>query len=144
MTRSRSSHQQKALKDRQRYFKTTLGRSPAPTIDDNLFEVDATDVEAPETTTETDYQRVRYTQSRPSSIGQILKDRWVEILLTAVIAGLITVLGFLYNQLFTLNREVGEMKSQLDDARRREERLENQLDRLNEKLEAPRQTDKKQ
>jgi len=136
MTRSRSSHQQKGLKDRQRYFKTTLGRSPAPTIDDHLFDVDATDVEAPETTTETEYKPTRFSSPRPSALGQFLKENWLELVLFAV-------LGFLWTQVFTLNREVGELKSQLDDARHREERLENQLDRLNEKLEAPRQSDKK-
>jgi len=131
MARSRSSHQQKDLKDRQRYYRTALGRSPEPTVEDDLFEADATDVESARTTAVRDYRPLTYPSERSSAITEYLKEHWLEIVLVAV-------LGFLFTQLFTLNREVGEMKSRQEDSRRQQEKLETQLDRINDKLNATR------
>lgn len=131
MSRSRSSYEPKARAERQEYFKNTIRRQLEPTIEDSSFDTDSTDVEAPPA----EPTRRPYTPTRrPSPLSVYLKDHWPTILVTAV---LIPVLAFLLYQLFVLNREVGELKIRLDESHQHEERLEKQIDKLDDKLNPP-------
>lgn len=135
MPRPRSSHEQKSRIDREKYFRDTIRRTPkpGPTVDELFGENDVTGTAEP-LDTPTINARYESTRQRPSSLLQHLREKWPEIMIGLIGVVMVPVLGFLLYTVFTLNREVGELKIQLSEGHSQQERLETQIDKLNERL----------
>jgi hypothetical protein len=129
MSGPRTSHVQKTQSDRERYYRNTVKRTPSPTLEEPLIDADSTIATAPADTALPN--RYVSTRSRPSPLGQHLREKWPEILI-----GLIgvPVVAFLLWQTFTLNREVGELRMQLTEIQNQGKRLENQIEKLNDRI----------
>jgi hypothetical protein len=133
MTKVRSSHDPKTARERQRYYSTAIKRTPTPTIEEPLFdEVDSTETLSPDietTRTTPTYARV----GRESRVLGFLKDNFVDLVLAAVLA----VVGMIA---ISLNREVGELKAQLNEVKsqqaQQQQLLQQQLDKAESRLQA--------
>lgn len=130
MTRRRGSHQQKTVVERQRYFETTIrGKpTPTPTVDDFGQEVDSTETtlaEGPELLPS--YRRTK----APNPHFVLLRENWIKVVAVVV---LIPLTGWVLIQLYTLNREVGELHIQMSGTTTEQDKLGKELDRLGEEM----------
>jgi len=132
MSRARSSHDQKTTSERERY-QTAIKSVPTPTIEDPLFdEVDSTATASPRQETRpipNDRGRIE----RSSRVLGFIKDNAIDLILAAVLA----VVGIIA---ISLNREVGELKAQLNEMRSQEQQqqqlIQQQLERAESRLQA--------
>jgi hypothetical protein len=131
MPRSRQSHATKTPTDREEYYENTIrGTGPSPTVETaRLDNIDSTAAAKPVGGIETT-GRYRPTY-QPSGLAKLLREKGLELLIAALIIPLLLWMGY---QLYTLNRELGELKVELGGMKAREERKQSELDRLNDRL----------
>jgi hypothetical protein len=139
VTRERRSHLQKTMVERQRYFETTIGGNPTPTVDEGALEVDSTETtlaEPPELT-------ISYRPTKaPNPHLVLLRENWVKVVAVVV---LVPLTGWVLVQLYTLNRELGELHTQVEgiakdqaqfkgDLERFEDQVRQETNRINDRL----------
>jgi hypothetical protein len=140
----RSSHEQKTLAERQDYWesKVKLDRKQTPTIGEQSNEFDSTETPLPvEPETTPSYQRTR----RPKRKFNWLREHWLGVLAGAVVTFVLSLGGWALSQLYSLNRQIGEIRVQVDgttkqqdqlkgDFQRFEEQVRQEMDRMNDRL----------
>lgn len=140
MARARSSHEQKTLDERQIYLNTAVRHKPTPTVDEPVAGIDSTDTTvAPGLERTPSYGRTR-TRRRRRFVW--LRENWVP---TSLVALFIAVAGWIGHEVYSLNREVGELRIQVagtakeqdeskGDLERLGEQMRREMDRINERL----------
>jgi hypothetical protein len=138
----RSSHEQKSSADREKYWATTVRQKPTPTVDETTPDFDSTETPLPPITEKTaPPQPTR----RPKRRFSWLRENWLKALGWGVGAVIVPVGGWALYQLYSLNREVGEIRVQIDggtkqeqqlreDLRRFEDQMRQEMDRMNDRF----------
>lgn len=129
MTRVRSSHVQKTLQDRQRYYDTTITPSATPTLDERHFGDDPNSTEVPEE--ERTGLLPRQYRAPDSGLMRYLKQHGLEILIGVILVPLLVWMAY---QLYTLNREIGELRAEVAATSAAEQRTRQDVDRVEERL----------
>lgn len=127
MTRDRSSHQQKTWDEKRSYLETTVQQKPSPTVDERSEEIDSTETTAGGMEVARSYGRTR---SRKPGFPQ-LRENWLKVVVAIIV---IPLGGWVLFQLYSLNREVGELRVYIDGMAKRQEELKGDLERLSERL----------
>jgi hypothetical protein len=134
MVRPRQSHLQKTPEDRENYRSTRLAGGPSPTLETKRPDSDSTATPVPLGETEPT-ATYRSTRAEPSWLSTLLKQKGAEIIVGVVLLG---ILSFFFVQLFSLNRELGELKVRQEqhekESQRREDRQQSEIDRLTDRL----------
>lgn len=145
MTQARRSHEQKSLADRQKYFDTTIRQNPGPTVDERNARPDST-----ETTIEPGieptrpYRRPTRTKKRSQS-ARFFREHWAKTVVGLALTAVVGLLAWALVQVYALNREVGQIQTQASatakdqagaktDLERFEDRMTQELDRINDRL----------
>ena len=130
MTRERSSHEQKTLFERQAYFETTIrGPSPpSPTVDERTEELDSTETTLAQKTEPT--RPYRRTKKRNRSLVW-LREHWARWVVGII---LVPLTGWILLELYSLNREVGELRTQLNGNSKTQEEYKTDFDRFREDM----------
>jgi len=140
----RGSHQPNTSAERQDYWETRvkLDKRPTPTVDERAPEIDSTETPLPsEPETTRRYQPIR----RPRRRFHWLREHWIKVLGATVGAGVVSLGGWALHELYSLNREIGEIRAQVDgatkqqeqlrmDFQRFEEQMQREIDRMNDRL----------
>jgi hypothetical protein len=131
VTRSRSSHQQKTWDERRNYLDTTVRKKPTPTVDEGVEDIDSTETTlAPGPEQTPSYRRTRASKPRPSW----LREHWRKALTGIVGAVIVSLAGWASYQLYSLNREVGEVRVQVDGTAKQQEQLRGDLARFEDQM----------
>lgn len=128
MARARRGHQPKSLEEKRAYWNTIIRAPAGPTVEDKTPIIDTTDSskEAEEAPTG------RVTPTKPPSVFVTwLRERLVEIIAFSVF---LPVLGWSGCQLYTLNREIGEIRSDLINEKSARTQLSSQIDNVENRL----------
>lgn len=144
MTRARSSHQQKTWDERRSYLETTVQQKPSPTVDERAEEIDTTETTAGGLEVTRSYRRTRPQRPRFPQ----LRENWLKVVVAIVV---IPLAGWILYQLYSLNREVGELRVNIDGMAKRQdelkkdmeslsERVRQEMDRISDRLNAPRRS----
>lgn len=143
MTQARRSHEQKSLADRQRYFDTTVRGNFGPTVDEGNARPDSTETTIASGIEATrPYRRPTRAKKRNRS-AVFLREHWVETVGAIVVTVIIGLLSWALAQDYSLNREVGELQTQMKatakdqsdaktDLQRFEDRVNQEIDRIND------------
>lgn len=115
MAPRRGSHEQKSPADRERYIKSVLNPGPGPTLDDLTDAIDATGTTIPEETELPPSYKPTKPRSprRKRSVLAKLRENWR----IAVVVVVLPVAGWALHAVYALNREVGELRVQLNDTK---------------------------
>jgi hypothetical protein len=135
-TRSRQSHLLKTQEERANYRSTTVAGDPGPTLDTTRRpDSDSTATPIPPPLEPEPTATSVSTRREPSWLATYLKEHGAEIIVVVILFGVLT---FFWSQLFSLNRELGELKVRIEqqekEADRREDRLQSEIDRLTDRL----------
>jgi hypothetical protein len=113
--------------ERQEYLNQVKG-GPSPTLEQTIVTMDSTaTISAVEPEKSLPFQLTK----EESPAKRWLRDHALGVLITVI---LIPVLAGLLLQVYSLNREVGVLKEQIDAARQREERTEKEMEKMEERL----------
>jgi len=127
MPGKRDSHQQKTIEERKEYFRTTI-RGMSSTLEEAPSPIDSTDVpvdvesKSPELLIKTKPESWLYRQ---------LKEEPVRTILLPLLLLFVSWFGY---QVYSLNREVGEIKIEIRTLRNEQEKVPRQIDKLEERL----------
>lgn len=124
MSNSRRNHASKNLAERQGYWQSVINAPAGPTLEDTAPIIDPTDQPSPLEKT----QPMFYPSTEagmPSWLTKFLHNHGTKLMLAAAIA----LLGWTLFQLYTLNREVGELKVKVSDVDRLEQRVNRLIDK---------------
>lgn len=138
------SYQQKTMAERQKYWETRVkpDRKLTPTVAERANEFDSTETPLPvEPEVTPSYQRTK----RPKRKSHWLREHGVKVLIGVGVAAVISLASWALYQLYSLNREIGEIRVRGDgatqqqeqlrgDLQRFEERMQNEIDRMNDRL----------
>lgn len=127
VSRTRQGHHSKSIGERKRYWDTVI-RAPGPTMEDSAPIIDTTDRSA--TTEERRIPPFKPTK-QPSAIKLFLKENLIEIIGTIIVS---LLLWGAY-QLYAFNREVGELRSTLNNVRDSQSKLDSQVDKMEKRIE---------
>lgn len=126
MSSQRSSHQQKTIEERREYFRTTI-RGTSPTLEELPPTTDSTDV--PVDLESEDL--IPLTKTKPESwLSRQFKEETVR---TILIPLLILFIGWFGYQVYSLNREVGEIKIEIRTLQDEQKKIPIQIDKLEER-----------
>jgi cell division protein FtsB len=126
MTQGRDSHEQKTEDERREYYQTTIRPQISPTVEAREVPEDSTEIVTRDRS-ETGISSSTAKRQEPSGIQKFFREKWAEsILFVALI--------WLGRELYSHNRELGELHRRLDDATRRQEQVEKDLEKLDERL----------
>jgi hypothetical protein len=123
------------------YWQTTIGGNPSPTVAEGATGSDSTESTLAESTEPTPSYR-RRTKAKGSKRSW-LKEHWLNLVVVIVIP----LVGWILYQLYSLNREVGEVRVKMDGFERRElkrdsddqhqaDQTRQEIDRLNDRMNA--------
>lgn len=132
----RDSHEQKSPTERERYIRSVLNPGPGPTLDDFPENIDATNTTAAEETElPRSYKSTKGKSSRrKKSVLTKLQENWR----VAVVIVVVPVAGWALLSVYTLNREVGELRIQLSDTRSDLQQLKDdstqRMDRMDDRM----------
>jgi len=127
MSKARKGHQQKTTAERKDYFDNVI-REAAPTLEPSDLAFDSTD----QTATTSGPERVgRPTPSKAE--GWLVRRFREDPFLTIAAPLLVIFLGWGAYQIYSLNREVGEVGTRVDSFRENQEHLRNDLQRVDER-----------
>ena len=107
----------------------TFIQTQSPTVEDKTSIIDATDTSTPGEKK----QETLTTTKPPSPIKRFVHDRLTEIIIIGIA---IPLLGFFYHQMYSLNREVGELRSDTSNTKSAQSKLETKIDEALKRLEA--------
>jgi hypothetical protein len=124
MTESRQNHASKNLAERQDYWEKVINASSGPTAEDTTVGIDSTDQPAPGEKTQP-----KASPSTETGIPSWLTKLWQSYRTKLLLYVAIALLGWTLFQLYTLNREVGELKIKVE----RIDKLEQRIDRFIDK-----------
>lgn len=128
MVRPRQNHVGKTQTEKRRYWNTVIRAQAGPTLEDTAPIIDTTDTPAvAEEAKPFAYQPIK----PPSAIGRFLRDRGVELVIGVIIIGL---LGWGARELFTLNREVGELTSNLKNTQAAHSQLNSEIEKVEQRF----------
>ena len=128
MDRTTQSHASKTQVERRRYWKTVIQAPAGPTLEDTAPVIDTTD----RTAVTEEAQPAAYAPTKPPSVIRgFLHDKGVELLIGV---GIIGLLGWGAYQLYALNREVGELTSNLNNARAAQSLLNSEIEKVEQRL----------
>jgi len=129
LTRARSSHEQKTWDERRAYLETTVRPNLTPTAQEPTEGIDPTGATA-------GGARAELTRLSPRTRSR--KPRFPELRenLPKVIVGIVAIplTSWVLFQLYSLNREVGELRVKGDGMEKRLEQLKGDLERSQEQL----------
>lgn len=126
MTRERSSHQPKTWDERRIYLETTIRQKLSPTVHEHTEEIDSTETTAAGSEVPTSY---RPTTARKKSRFATLRGHWPKVAVGLVV---VPLAGWILVQLYSLNREVGEIRVRIDGTAQQQEQLKKDLERVDE------------
>ena len=126
MTRARSSHEPKTWDERRTYIDTTIRQKLTPTVQEPE-EIDSTGTTAGGSEFTRSYQRTR--SRKPRFPG--LRENWLKALVGIVA---IPLAGWILVQLYSLNREIGELRIHSEVMEKRLEQLKGDLDHLGDQF----------
>jgi cell division protein FtsL len=127
LTRARSSHQQKTWDEKRSYLETTVQQKLSPTVDERAEEIDTTETTAGGLEVTRSYRRTR---SRRPRFPQ-LRENWLKVAVAIVV---IPLAGWILYQLYSLNREVGELRVNIDGMAKRQDELKKDMESLSERV----------
>lgn len=129
MGSERRTHVGRRLSEKQKYMETTVKRQYEPTYSDDeaLVAFDSTTETAVTDTREPTHAPHRPQRVDSSGLTRFLRERWAELVM-------LPLLAWLFYQVYGINREIGELRSQLHEQQVRSDRLEQQLDRTENRL----------
>ena len=127
LTRARSSHQQKTWDERRSYLETTVQQKLSPTVDEGPEGIDSTDTTAGGVEVARSYRRTRARKSRFPE----LRENWLKVTVAVVV---IPLTSWMLYQLYSLNREVGELRVHIDAMTKRQEELKGDMESLSERV----------
>jgi cell division protein FtsL len=127
LTRARSSHQQKTWDEKRCYLETTVQQKLSPTVDERAQEIDSTETTAGGVEVTRSYQRTR---SRKPRFAQ-LRENWLKAAVAIVV---IPLASWILVQLYSLNREVGELRVHIDEMTKRQDELKGDMEKLSERV----------
>jgi hypothetical protein len=131
VARPRSSHQQKTWDERQNYLDTTVRQKLTPTVDEGVENIDSTETTlAPGSEQTPSYRRTRASKPRRSW----LREHWRKTLSGIVGTVIVSIAGWALPQLYSLNREVGELRVQVDGTAKQQEQLRGDLARFEDQM----------
>ncbi len=130
MTKQRRSHEAKTEEERRRYVATMIEPTVSPTLDKGHRASDSTDAvaEEPENVGLAGIGRRR---TQPSAVGRWFHEKGIELIVGVLIVG---GLLWLARAVYSLNREVGELKERLHSVGTDQERLQKEIERLDERI----------
>ena len=128
MVRPRQSHVSKTQAERRRYFQEVIQPRPVgPTLDDDEPIIDTTDQTAPTKKAEP----AAYALTKPpSAILRFLRDKGIELMIAVILA----VLGWGAYQLYTINREVGQFESDLNNMQKAQLQLDSEIEKMEQRV----------
>lgn len=121
MSGERDSHGEKSLSDRKYYWDTVI-RAKGPTSADTSPIMDTTDQSA---STEKAKAIDFVPTKEPSALIKVIQERGIEILIGSILIPLILAGAY---QLYSLNRETGEIQSIIQHVKSNVNRIEKELD----------------
>jgi hypothetical protein len=127
MPRARAGHHPKTEEERREYFNTTIRPESRPTSEDRHPIIDTTDKSSP---TEENPTYDAIPTRRPSPTRQFLRENLPGIIVLAII---IPFLAWGGHTLYSLNREVGEIRTGLDSNKEQQDNLKIQIDKLEQR-----------
>lgn len=131
MAHARSSHQQKTWDERRNYLDTTVRQKLTPTVDEDVGDIDSTEATlAPGPELTPSYRRTRVSTRRRSW----LQEHWRKALAGIVCAVIVSLAGWVLYQLYSLNREVGELGVHVDGTAKQQQQLREDLARLEDQM----------
>lgn len=123
MAGERQRHHSKSIEERQHYWQTVI-RARGPTIEDTSPIIDTTDQSA---TTERGQTRVLTRTQKPSALKKLFQEKGLEIIVVFILAPLL--LWGIY-QLYSLNREVGELRSTIKSEQDKQADLKIEIEKV--------------
>lgn len=125
MTNQRTSHQQKSIDERREYMATTI-RGIAPTLESELISDESTDVSA---ITDKGYVGPLTRTKEEPWLRHKLRENLFQAIITIVSTVLICFLSWFAYQLYTINREVGELEIKINTLESSNERLSHDIEK---------------
>ena len=128
MVRPRQRHVGKTQADKRLYWETIIRARPGPTLEDTpiIDTTDHTTAVAEEAETP-----LSHPTKAPSAIGNFLREKRGELLIVVIIIGL---LGWSARELYLLNREVGELTSNVNNIREGQSQLNSEIEKVEQRL----------
>ncbi len=131
MPSPRRGRQSKSDEERRQYWQTVI-RAPGPTLHDTSPIIDTTETslvtqaEPPSSLTST---------KQPSAFRKLLREKLPELLFATLFIPLLLWIAY---QLYSINREVGELRSDYKNAEKAQSHLDTKIDsserRLNDRI----------
>ena len=127
----RSSHEQKSSADREKYWATTVRQKPAPTVAETALDFDSTETPLPPIPEKTAPPQ---STRRPKRRFHWLRENWITALTGTAGTGVLLLGGWALYQTYSLNREVGEVRVQVDGTAKQQEQLRGDLARFEDQM----------
>lgn len=127
MSQPRQSHQSKSIDERAQYWQNVI-RVPGPTAEDSEPIIDTTD--SPATTEAGAIPTFRSTKP-PSAVKRLFQEKLFELIIGSIIVPLSLWVAY---QLYTLNREVGELWASFNNVSQLQASVEAQVEKTEKRL----------